>query len=444
MLFTNLWQVGNAAGMSSGDWVSDITAAKDAHIDGFVMNIAPQDSYTDSVLQKAYDAAETVGNFSMFLSFDYESGGPWSASDVITKINAYKNKPAQFYYQGKPLVTTFEGTNNVGDWPRIKSATDTFVMPTWTSLGASGIASVLNVIDGFASWDAWPEGAQDMTDAPDKAFMSAITGKPYMMPVSPWFYTNLPQWNKNWLWRGDSLWHERWAQAIELRPAIVEVGFSVVPRNYHFCSLLIKIQIVTWNDYGESHYVGPIHESGIPEGASDYVSKNPHDGWRALLPYYIDAYKTGNTTVHTPHGTSTFYRSNHTAEDKITYWYRPNPSTAGSTGGTTGNNPSQGQPALAPGVVSQDKVFFTALVQQPSVVTAQIGNGSVSKFHANTVGLNHFSVPMNNQTGPVKFAIVRNGKQVKSATGPDITDDCTDGKVNWNAIVGSSDTQKST
>lgn len=214
--------------MSSDDWVSDITAAKDAHIDGFVMNIAPQDSYTDSVLQKAYDAAEAVGNFSMFLSFDYESGGPWAASDVITKINTYKDKPAQFYYKGRPLVTTFEGTGNVGDWPGIKAATDSFVMPTWTSLGVTGLASVLGVIDGFASWDAWPEGTQDMTDAPDRAFMSAITGKPYMMPVSPWFYTNLPQWNKNWLWRGDSLWHDRWAQAIELRPAIVEVGLFVL------------------------------------------------------------------------------------------------------------------------------------------------------------------------------------------------------------------------
>jgi hypothetical protein len=26
---------------------------------------------------------------------------------------------------------------------------------------------------------------------------------PYMMPVSPWFFTNLPGYKKNWIWRGD-------------------------------------------------------------------------------------------------------------------------------------------------------------------------------------------------------------------------------------------------
>lgn len=34
-----------------------------------------------------------------------------------------------------------------------------------------------------------------------------------MMPVSPWFFTNLPGYDKNWLWRGDSVWYDRWVQA---------------------------------------------------------------------------------------------------------------------------------------------------------------------------------------------------------------------------------------
>lgn len=32
-----------------------------------------------------------------------------------------------------------------------------------------------------------------------------------MMPISPWFFTNLPGYDKNWLWRrGDMLWYDRW------------------------------------------------------------------------------------------------------------------------------------------------------------------------------------------------------------------------------------------
>lgn len=43
-------------------------------------------------------------------------------------------------------------------------------------------------------------------------------GLPYMMPASPWFYTNLPGYDKNWLWRGDDLWYDRWVEIIYNEP----------------------------------------------------------------------------------------------------------------------------------------------------------------------------------------------------------------------------------
>jgi hypothetical protein len=209
--------------MSSQDWENDIQQAQAAHIDGFALNIASQDTYTDSSLQKAYSAAEHVGNFSLFLSFDYLSQGPWNLEQVISTTNTYKSSPAQFNYHGKPFVSTFEGVDNVLDWPVIIAGTGCYAVPSWTSLGTGGIASVLDFIDGMFSWDAWPVGASDMTTVSDKQWVDAIGGKTYMMPVSPWFYTNLPQWDKNWLWRGDDLWHDRWQQIIEMQPSLVEV-----------------------------------------------------------------------------------------------------------------------------------------------------------------------------------------------------------------------------
>lgn len=420
--------MGNAASMTPEQWQTDITEAQKAHIDGFALNIGPQDTYTDQVLDNAYNAAETVGNFTMFLSFDYGSAGPWPVDRVISTINKYKNSRAQFYYEGRPLVSTFEGAANAADWPSIKSATGCMVIPSWTSLGPLGLAPFLNDIDGHFSWDAWPSGAEDKDTLGDQAWMAALAGKPYMMPISPWFYTNLPQWNKNWLWRGDDLWHDRWQQIIELQPALVEVWVSSPFRSCTF-PLLTSRQILTWNDYGESHYIGPIYEDGIPEGASRYVSGNSHDAWRNLLPYYIDAYKSGNATSPAP---------TDDASDKITYWYRPNPANAGSSDGTTGNNPSY-QEALSPALVSQDKVFLTVLVSEPSTITVQIGDAEQTVLRAVTAGINHFSVPFNGETGPVHFAIVRDGQPVVMTTGPAITDQCGDGAVNWNAIVGSSD-----
>lgn len=227
-----------------------------------------------------------------------------------------------------------------------------------------------------------------------------------MMPVAPWFYTNLPQWSKNWVWRGDNLWADRWEQIIELQPDLVEV--------------------LTWNDFGESHYMGPIHESGIPEGA-DYVPGMSHDGWRTMLPHYIDAYKSNNQTAP------------NTDKEKISFWHKLTPSSAGSVDGTTGNNPSQGQIEYSPLAISQDMIFASVLVAEPSDVLIQVGGNSASYFRATTAGINHFSTPMNGQTGNVTITVSRNNQQIVAATGPEITNFPPDGKVNFNAYVGSSE-----
>ncbi|KAF7182431.1 hypothetical protein CNMCM7691_002001 [Aspergillus felis] len=414
--------VGNAAAMTPAQWESDIIEAQKAHIDGFALNIAPQDDYTDRVLQVAYDTAERVGNFSLFLSFDYLSGGPWPADRVIKTINAFKDRPAQFYFRDKPLVSTFEGVGNTGDWPNIRAATGCMFIPCWTSLGPTGILGVLDIIDGAFSWDAWPVGAQDKDTASDEEWMKALAGKPYMLPVAPWFYTNLPQWHKNWLWRGDDLWHYRWRQIMDLQPPIV--------------------QILSWNDYGETHYIGPIHEEGVPEGALRYVSGHPHDAWRTFLPHYIDAYRRNSPTCQQSSCRfSTLSKTQYPISfaDKIVYWYRLNPSGSGSADGTTGNNPAMGQPAMPPQEIAQDRVFVSAFVPEPSDLYVQIGENPPTVLSAQASVINHFSVPFDGQTGCVKFAIVRDQEEKASAVGPAITNQCRQNNVDWNAYVGSSD-----
>ena len=107
----------------------------------------------------AFQAAKIAGNdFKLFFSFDYLGGGtPWEASDVINLLNTYNSQSAQFRYNGLPVVTTFEGTSNAGDWPNIKSSVGglTFI-PDYSSLGASS-ASQQPGVDGLSSWVAWPD-----------------------------------------------------------------------------------------------------------------------------------------------------------------------------------------------------------------------------------------------------------------------------------------------
>jgi glucan endo-1,3-alpha-glucosidase len=56
-----------------------------------------------------------------------------------------------------------------------------------------------------------------------------------VLAVSPWQFKELGGGN-NWVEQSDTLWKYRWEQTLQVKPDIVE--------------------IVTWNDYGESHYIG--------------------------------------------------------------------------------------------------------------------------------------------------------------------------------------------
>ena len=280
-------------------------------------------------------------------------------------------------------------------------------MPDYSSQGASGAAALPNV-DGLFSWDAWPNGANDITDADDQNYKSTLGSKPYMMPVSPWFYTNLyagESYAKNWLWRGDNSWHERWQQVLDVNPDLVE--------------------IISWNDYGESHYIGPLPptESAIPTGANWYVDYMPHNAWLSDLPYYIAAYK-GQSAPSQPH---------------ITMWYRLNPGQSCSADGTTCNTQSQGQTQTDPWQCDTDAIFFTAFVAGGATakVTVTIGNNSPTTVTATAPGIFHSSVPFNGQTGTVVIsATADDGTNIPAVTCPDITTSCNTGRVNWNAWVG--------
>ncbi|KAK6854457.1 hypothetical protein PG995_009550 [Apiospora arundinis] len=404
------YMVGNVPSFSQADWEKDIEIAQASGIDGFALNVAAGDTTNNPTsIQKAFAAAEKK-NFKLFFSFDYEGWGAWNAGDVTNYIKQYKTSSAYFLRNGQPLVSTFEGVKNTGDWPGIKSATNAFFIPDYSSKGAKDAAAQPG-IDGLFSWDAWPEGAHDKSSQVDKDYVSALGGKPYMMPVSPWFFTNLPKYNKNRLWRGDDLWYDRWQQVLDVNPEYVE--------------------IVTWNDYGESHYIGPLYPQQYPVfeygGAPyNYVADMPHDGWRAFLPYIIQKYKTGSASI---------------AKEGLVSWYRTQPGKACDTGGTVANDASYQTP-YPPADVVQDKIFFSALLNSAADVTVSVGGVNLSGVSwRNTPsggsGIYHGSVAYGGSRGDVVVTVTRNGGQVAQMKGAAITNDCKGRAENWNAWVGS-------
>ncbi|KAI0173106.1 glycoside hydrolase family 71 protein [Hypoxylon sp. FL1284] len=390
------YMVGLTSGQSQDQWQKDISEAKASGIDGFALNIGSADSWNDEQLQLAYDTADSAGGFSMFLSFDMAASS-WSVDQVVQRVNQHKDAASQLKVGGKPFVSTFEGPDWASNWASVRSQTgDIFLVPDWSSRGADGVGSLLGQIDGAFNWGAWPDANQDtMSDGNDVAYKSVLQGKPYMMGVSPYFYTDLPQYNKNWYSSSDSLWYDRWKQVMDIMPEYIE--------------------IITWNDYGESSYINDPVAAQIVSGAETYVNGFPHSAFRFVLPYFISAYKAGNADVAVP-------------SEGAVAWYRTTPATVCGDGGTVWG---QGGSAPAAGG-TKDVISVIALSDSAKDITVSIGSSSQTVSSSSSVGKAHFyQVPFDGSTGAV--TVTMDGK---TATGSDISSACpSTGHVNFNAVA---------
>ncbi|CAG8149557.1 unnamed protein product [Penicillium olsonii] len=410
------FMVYNSENFTLYDWEINIAEAQKAHLDAFALNLAYNYPTNNRSLENAFKAANTL-NFKLLFSFDYVGNGAWPEGDVIAVINRYRDNPAYYQHNGKPFVSTFEGSSNATDWTSIKKFADCFFVPGWSALGAKeALAVAPGVPDGLFSWAAWPEGSESINTYIDSTYMQWLKDAgnlPYMMPVSPWFYTNLPGYGKNWIWNGDNLWYDRWQQVLSLKPEFVE--------------------IISWNDYGESHYIGPLHDDAYATfeigGASyNYAANYPHDGWRDFLPFVIDLYKTGKTNAQS---------------EGVTAWFRQAPGKACKKGDTMGNTETHGQKLLPPTEVMQDEVFYSALLHSAIAVDVAVEIGGVSQegkwksTPPGQIGLYHGSVPFDGNTGQVVVTVSRRGKTIAEMRGASITDSCVDDIQNWNAWVGS-------
>ncbi|KAI0021730.1 glycoside hydrolase family 71 protein [Xylariomycetidae sp. FL0641] len=392
MVFAH-YMVGLTDGQSSVQWATDIADAQAAGIDGFALNVGPSDAWNGAQLPAAYEAADASG-FNMFISFDMATNGLWPESQVTDYVNQYKAYGSQLTVDGLPMVSTFEGPDFAG-WAGVRANTGgIFLMPDWASLGAAGVGARVGEIDGAFSWGAWPQAnVYDMNNGEDMAYLDNLGGKPFMMGVSPYFYTNLPQWSKNWYSSSDNLWFERWREVFEVMPAYIE--------------------LITWNDYGESSYLNNPVASQIVSGSEVYVNGFDHSAFRFPLSYFIPAYKAGTPDIAVP-------------TEGAMGWYRTTPKAVCSDGGTVWGQ--GGSASAADG--TEDVISVIAIANAEPAVSVSIGGVSQTPAVADSFGHAYFyRVPFNGNAGDV--TITMNGK---STTGPAIINTCpASGHVNFNA-----------
>ncbi|KAI9146889.1 Mutanase [Paramyrothecium foliicola] len=400
---------------SAAAYDDDMRRARDGGIDAFALNIGT-DSYTDEQLNYAYDSAARNG-MKVFISFDFNWYSTGDTAGVGRKIAQYANHPAQLRVDNdRVFASTFVGDGFNVQAMRAAAGTNVFFVPNFHP----GQADV-TPLDGAFNWMGWASDGNNKAPKPgrsvsvadgDRAYKSWLGNKKYMAPVSPWFFTHYgPEvsYSKNWVFPSGSLLYDRWNQ-------VLAGGFDM-------------LEIVTWNDYGESHYIGPLSSPHNDDGNSKWVNDMPHLGWLELSKPFIAAYKARATSVNS------FIQ-----KDQVIYWYRRtlnslNCDATDTTAGRPANNASGNYFMGRPDgwQTFEDVVYVVTLLREAGTVTVRSGGNT--KTQNVPAGANIFTVPAG--VGAQTFELKRGANVVLSGRSlMDISNVCPCGLYNYNAFVG--------
>ncbi|KAI0718564.1 glycoside hydrolase [Cerioporus squamosus] len=436
--------VGLTANYTIDDWATDISLAQASGIDGFALNVG-MDDYTSQQVENAFQAAAQLSPaFKLFLSFDmasYHCAAATDADPIRNLTLQYASRPNQLQIGGKALVSSFSGeacTFGHGDVPggwraeytqhpdvagKIHFIPSFFVDP-------ATFGQYAGVLDGDFNWNsAWPiqltastapsllPGVDlnqlDVTAEntlqkvigsfdPDTAHISNLalastqSRQTYMAAVSPWFFTHFPPntYNKNFVYDCDEhLWVSRWETLIANRDHVDIV------------------EILTWNDFGESHYIGPRHDTQpLPQGSEAWVDGFNHTGWLSVTSYFATQFKTGQAPA--------------IEKDQLVMWARPHPKSA--TPADPVGPPRDSQ-------LLQDKLWAVVLATTNGQLTLSSSDTNSQTFDVRA-GVNKLSLPLS-AGGYMRGVLARGGQTVIDLKPDGFVFDPNPAAYNFNAFV---------
>ena len=306
----------------------EIQQAQAAGIDGFALNVGGwlnQNYYIVYSAQMFEAAVRLNSGFKLMFSADMCCGN--AMADVEDMVRRFANDPrysqAYFRYNGKAVLTTFSGDSmGTGFWQQVRSdlasgsnpsnttepqalaevagapnnaPVNIFLVPAFfwggeiptTAAVQQGWSQWSSTIDGSFYWGiAGVPGSGGSLDqvSSSEAYASVVHGggRLYMAPICLQFWG--ANANRYYEYSGAAGMRKMWLDAINVsHPDWVE--------------------IITWNDFIEGSYVSPIDDpnkypfanflntTGVPTSTLGYF--HSHQGATALLPYFIQWYKTG-------------------------------------------------------------------------------------------------------------------------------------------------------
>ncbi|THH03990.1 hypothetical protein EW145_g5848 [Phellinidium pouzarii] len=368
--------VGNTFSYTVDNWLDDIKLANANGIDAFALNIG-SDSWEPNQVKKAYAAAEqSKTTFKLFISFDMTAlpcATARNAASLRNYITTYAKHPSQFKYNGKVFASTFSGEKctfgqrSVSQgWVsqftgQLTGSNSVFFVPSFF-VDPNNFRTYASAMDGQLNWNsAWPITVTTNSLSSTLKASGATAGRALTRQGSP-LVTEVGEF----IYLSDQLYPSRWQSIIEARDHIP------------------MVEVLTWNDYGESHYVGPI--KGSQPNSQAWVDGFDHSAWLDLTKYFSLAYKNGKYPV--------------VANDNIYMWARPHAKNAIASSDPIGKPNNFG--------VSEDALFVVVLTSAPA--NATLSTSSVSHTVAVPAGLTQLSLPLN--AGDSIYASISRGNTI--------------------------------
>ena len=359
----------------SGNYTNDINLAMAAGIDAFAINYGGVDvdwTVQQGYLAQFYENAAAL-NFKVFLTVDCTSVP--NAQMVLSLVGQYATHAAQFIYNGGIMLSSFETTGCAWNWYNdvIKqTAHDIYLVPgSCNSLPSQNF----NQGEGSFTW-VHPEFTPMQEYAADVAFAAARDNSggtmKWMAGIAPWFFKRfdpVDNWSNA---QDDSVWVDRWLNLLKLKPDFIE--------------------IVTWNDWGESSYIGPADTTKSVSSA--YWDTLDHSPFLRMAAVFIKAYKAGSSVVQVD-----------PSEEDVFLFYRPQPAMV------LGASDFLPLPWNASSL--KDNVYVVPFLSAPATVT--LNSGGTSHQMSAPVGVSKMQIPWT--WGPQSLTAQRNGATFATKTG---------------------------
>ncbi|HTZ80016.1 MAG TPA: endo-1,3-alpha-glucanase family glycosylhydrolase [Stellaceae bacterium] len=368
----------------AADYLPEMRQAQAMGIDAFALNVGgwKQEPIYPAVTARLFAAARSLGNdFKLFFSID-----GLEIDEAVAMLSAYYDHPAYFRHGGKPLLSCYSGD---ADWAAALLAAlakvhrPVFFVPAFfpprsgerfSQAGVRQLIAQNPELDGFFYFGGAGTGVEiaERSRRIGDAWHSA--GKLYMAPVTP-YYRGMDGNYRLFETRGFEGMAQQWQSAIETDAQWVE--------------------IVTWNDWGESTYVasfGPPNATELWDGRWGPILS--HAGYLAASQYYIRWFKTGAQQID---------------RDRLFWFYRLAPRSR------PGRRIPEGKPQSFPkgAGLLEDRVFASAFLTAPAVLHIESG-GRPYEFPL-AAGVHHVAADF--APGPQRFRLERGGQRLLAGEG---------------------------